>query len=395
MAEVPEKPVTNHTSHNLSTESRFGEPVYFSSANNRIGNEQSEESPEVSLETYTKRLLYFDFSSWEMSEVVSEVGPTRKYWTLEDLKDLLEERIKSWHLNSQEQPNCKHSRSIKSNTITLQQASKVETQSRNDRIEVIQTVEPSYEDMAFTAPEIFHKIDKDGSEKLEQECPCWSPRGDEECHDFMDFDQELTASANFAELINHEHPAIYAGDSCQNYDTEMDWKYDEPLVLNTTENDLIVDKDEDLDLHALDAAYDMIVDSDKGSIDEAPDDGRIGLTEDALMRENEAVDLIQQGHQPWGISDKGCSLFPTFFSGAAQYKSAQPNFGRQESNEETCARGNGQQPCTRNPQEMEYYTRQFPAWRQGRSGQQTADVLGPEEEFLHGLKGFWRQNKLY
>lgn len=384
IADAYERPLTNHESHNILTENEGEVPSNCTVVNDLNGKAQIEAMPEESFEMYTKRLLHFDLRSWETSEIMSKVDSTRKYWNLEDLKALLEQRIESWHLN-QEQQKRERSSFTESMVTTLHQGSKVEPQSRDDQTQVFQDFEPRHESVALNIPGILHETNEDVSENFELEDACWSPSYNEEHHDSMLLGQKVTESINLANLNNDALSKIYTGDSCEDYATEMDWAYDEPLALDGNEKDLGMYQCETLAFHALDAAYDMIIDSDKGSMYEAFDDGKMKLSDDSLMDDNETTNLIQQGYQTWGISEAENSLLPS----SIKYKeTARPSGGDEEQVQ-------GETPYTCNRPEMRYCGKQFPAWQQERTGQQATNALGPEEEFLRGLKGFWRQHKLY
>ena len=203
----------------------------------------------------------------------------------------------------------------------------------------------------------------------------------------MTFDQESTFPSKLAEPISHEQTGFYDGDECENYGTEMDWAYDRP-VLNGMENDPVMDDYEDLVFHALD----MIIDSDKGSLYETAGNGGLKLTDGSPVGDNETTGLIQQGcRRSWGNSNQACSLFPPSLE-----KFPQSINGLQEQfNGEFYAQDIGQYPYASKSPETRRCIRQPPTRQEERSGQQSAGAFNPEEELVHALKGFWRQNKLY
>ncbi|KAI9045561.1 uncharacterized protein KD926_007977 [Aspergillus affinis] len=392
-SEASERQRTDHALSNLVRKNGIEERFRFSPIESPIENAQIEESTEESLEIYTKGLLYFDLGAWEASEVLYKVGSSKKYWTLEDLKLLLKERIQTWH--SQEQHKYQRFPSAESKATIPQQPSETISQSQGDKTEAIESVKPSIENAEFTPSIISQGVHNYASENLVQADPCESPKYNQECHSLMVFDQEPTVPFTFAKPIIHEPTTFYDENECEINGTEimeseMDWAYDWPLVSNGIENDQGAGHYGDYS-HALDPAYHMIVDSDKGSLYEITGNRELKLTDDSPMGDNENIGLIQQGCRSWGISNQACSPFPPSLDKIPQF-----NLGLQEQfYGELYAQESRQHPCTTNPLETRCCIRQPLARQEERSGQQPAGAFNPEEELLHGLKGFWRRNKLY
>ncbi|KAA8645962.1 uncharacterized protein ATNIH1004_007383 [Aspergillus tanneri] len=383
----------NQHSNSLQQAEEIKELSLASSPCRQIG-EGTDSELELRLESYTNRLLYFDWSALESSEDITVTDPVKKYWTLKELRDLLEARRRLQHLRLVHH-KCERRLPSDSSICTAQRAKKDRKCSLDEDAEESPGNNLRQEGTVSATSGLLdwrRDINNGSRNNGYKQASRRTPKSDSMC-----LAENSDYSTDPVKQGQKNQPLFIKDQDCQSQrlnisGNNMDRMRDTSRISNPGGKDYNVAHYRDLVVHTLDAAYDVIIHSDKGSLCEFSTNGNPDSTRPSITGENEGISRVACG------APNEARLLSPVLSEDTQYRlTLQRDVYNMEQQlrGETFFRGSFQQPWAASVQEMKYYASHFPSWEIEQSSQKAPKALGLEGDILGNLKGFWRQNKLY